>query len=108
MTAGELSKICGFKTLTLPFPEKEVSGCYMGDLLSWVMGNSSEGNLWVTIMTNSNIVAVASLVGISAIILAEGVKPDENTIALASEKGVNILSSDKSVYELCVLAGALL
>ena len=108
MTVNEFCQKASLTVLALPNPDSVIDGAYSGDLLSWVMGNSSEGNLWVTIMTNSNIVAVASLVGISAIILAEGVKPDENTIALASEKGVNILSSDKSVYELCVLAGALL
>lgn len=99
MTAGELSKICGFKTLTLPFPEREVSGCYMGDLLSWVMGRASAGDAWITIMSNQNVIAVASLADISCVIFAEDVEPDEEIRILAKEKGVNLISSSLPAYE---------
>ena len=42
MTVEQLSRECGFKVLSLPEPERVVSGAYMGDLLSWVMGRAQE------------------------------------------------------------------
>lgn len=105
MTVGDFCSKTGLNPVSLPCPEKEINGVYVGDLLSWVMGNAAEDNLWITIMTNSNVIAVASLVGVSSVILAENVSLDERTVALAKEKGINVLSSEKSVYELCLAAG---
>ena len=64
------------------------------------MGRASEDNVWITIMSNSNIVAVATLADVSCIILAEGVKPDAGVAETAMAKGVNILSSKRSAYDI--------
>lgn len=100
MNVLELSKAADLKVITIPSPEHMVNGAYIGDLLSWVMGRATEDNAWITIMSNPNIVAVASLAEVSCIILAEGVAPDEGVAKTAEAKGVNILSSDKSAYEI--------
>ena len=102
MTVQNLIDEKGFKVLSLPEPDREIEGCYIGDLLSWVMGRAKSGNAWITIMSNINIVAVASLADVSCIILAEGVTLDENVIKTASDKGVNVLSSDKAAYETAI------
>lgn len=108
MTVKELSAFEGFSIGTMPNGEREIEGVYIGDLLSWVMGKAQEGDAWITIMSNINIVAVASLADTACIILAEGVKPDDEIIATATQKGVNILHSSQSAYEIaCVLHGAL-
>lgn len=108
MTVKELSAFEGFSIGTMPNGEREIEGVYIGDLLSWVMGKAQEGDAWITIMSNINIVAVASLTDTACIILAEGVKPDDEIIATATQKGVNILYSSQSTYEIaCVLHGAL-
>ena len=99
MTVSELSAICDFSPLALPSPEREIKGCYIGDLLSWVMGRSCADDAWITIMSNENVVAVASLADISCVILADGVVPDEKIISLAKDKEVNILSSQIPAYE---------
>ena len=90
---------CDFVEITLPDPEREWSGVYIGDLLSWVMGRAKENNVWITIMSNVNVVAVASLADVSAIIFAEGVIPDEQTVSVAKEKGINLISSPLPIYE---------
>lgn len=100
MNVQQLSIDADLKAITLPCPEREVNGAYVGDLLSWVMGRATEDDAWITIMSNSNIVAVATLADVSCIILAEGVTPDEGVAKTAEAKGVNILSSDKSAYEI--------
>ena len=108
MTVDVFAKESGFKVLCMPSPEKEIEGVYIGDLLSWVMGNANSGNLWITIMTNINIVAVATLVDTSCIILAENVKPDEGIVNTAIEKQINIISTPLSAYEAAIKIQSLL
>ncbi len=102
MTVNELIEKCGFNAVSLPEPEREINGCYIGDLLSWVMGRAEADNVWITIMSNINIIAVATLADVCCIILAEGVTVDDEIVKLAGEKGVNILLSDKKTYETAV------
>jgi len=99
MTVEAFARETGFKPICLPSPEKEIEGAYVGDLLSWVMGKADSGNLWITIMSNVNIVAVATLTEISCIILAEGVHPDADALKTAEAKGINILSTNLSSFE---------
>lgn len=105
MTVSLLAEKCGFEAVALPEPGREVCGGYVGDLLSWVMGRAQEGCAWVTIMSNINIVAVASLADVGCIILSEGVALDESVIKTARDKGVNILSTSLASYEAAVLIG---
>lgn len=94
--------ICGGENI-----ENELSGCYIGDLLSLAMSRVQKGNVWITIQTNINIAAVASLTEAGCILLCDGCRPDENTAERANREGIPILSSEKSAYELaCELFGA--
>ena len=102
MTVAELANQLGLKVLCLPSPDKEIDGVYIGDLLSWVMGNAEQGNVWITIMSNINTVAVATLVDVSCILLAEDVMPDEELINVATAKGVNIISTPLSAYKAAI------
>lgn len=103
MNVKELASVCGFKALCMPCPDREVSGAYAGDLLSWVMGRASADNAWITIMSNINVIAVASLADVSCVILAEGVAPDAQLLETAETKGINILSSAGPAFETAVL-----
>lgn len=102
MTVQQLMETCGFTAAALPQPDREVSGVYIGDLLSWVMGRADADEAWITIMSNRNIVAVATLADTACILLAEGVSPDEGVAQLAAEKGVNILQSPDSAYQIAM------
>ena len=103
MTVEQLIKAAGLKAIALPSPDREIGGAYSGDLLSWVMGRASEDDAWITIMSNANIIAVATLADVSCIILAEGVAPDSGVAETAEAKGVNLLCSEKSAYEIAKL-----
>ena len=81
--------------------DKEITGCYTGDLLSLAMSHVEAGNVWVTVQTNINTVAVVSLTDAACIILPEGLSPDENTKLKADTEEIFILSSDKTAYEIC-------
>lgn len=99
MKVSELASIEGFGTIALPDGEREISGVYIGDLLSWVMGRAKADDAWITIMSNINIVAVASLADVACIILAEGVQLDVAVTETARSKGVNVLSCSMPAYE---------
>ena len=77
----------------------EVTGGYVADLLSCVMAGAEAGDLWITLQTHANIVAVASLLGVSAVIVAEGAGVPEGTVEKAEEQGMPVLSSPDPVYE---------
>ena len=72
---------------------------YCCDLLSLAMSKAPTGGVWVTVMNNINTIAVAALCDVSAVILAEGVVPDENMIARAEEEGIALFSSSLAVFE---------
>lgn len=100
MTVKELVGKMELQIITLPEGDREIHGAYCCDLLSWVMGRAKADDVWITIMSNSNIVAVASLADVAMILLAEGVQLDENVKAIAEAKGINVLTSEKPIYEL--------
>jgi hypothetical protein len=70
---------------------------YTSDLLSCVMAGAAHKGIWVTLQAHTNIVAVAALLELAAIIITEGATPDQITIDKANEEGITLLSSkDKS------------
>lgn len=108
MKVNELSAADGFKALVLADGEREITGVYIGDLLSWVMGRAQSGDAWITIMSNINIIAVASLADTSCIIVSEDVALDEDIKNKANEKGINIISSSFGIYETALALNRLL
>ncbi len=108
MTALEVKEALGLQELCCPVPEKQVNGGYCGDLLSFVMGRASSGNVWVTIMTNINTVAVAALTDVACVILADGSVPEESVIQRAREQEVNLFVSEQPSYEVCAALGKLI
>ncbi|HAX39807.1 MAG TPA: hypothetical protein DCY10_02840 [Clostridiales bacterium] len=108
MTVLSLKEALNLTAFALPQGEKQVRGGYAGDLLSWVMGRAEADDAWLTIMSNPNIVAVATLADVSCIILCEGVVPDAGVSDLAQEKGVNLLGSESSAFALAAAVSRLL
>ncbi|MCD6104969.1 MAG: iron-sulfur binding hydrogenase [Thermosipho sp. (in: Bacteria)] len=76
----------------------EILHAYTGDLLSLVMKNAKPDSIWITVQSHVNIVAVASMVGIRAIILCEGVNLPEDTLEKARIEGINILRSQEDAF----------
>ena len=102
MTVENLIEKTGFNPTVLADSNREIDGVYIGDLLSWVMGRAKANDAWITIMSNLNVIAVASLADVSCVIFAEGVMPDESLVRVANEKGVNLISTTLSSYEAAV------
>lgn len=102
MLVKELKTLLSLRSLTTGGDEREIKGCYCGDLLSWVMSRAEEGDCWLTVMGNINAVAVAVLTDCACIVLIEDASLDENARQRAEEEGVSILTTSESAYETAV------
>lgn len=105
MTVNELIALFGAETLNLEDGERTVGSVYAGDLLSWVMGRAPEGALWITIMTNRNVLAVASLHDFSCVLITDGAEVDDDFVGIAEAQGINVIRTGMSTYEACVAVG---
>ena len=94
-TQLKLEVCCGAAGL-----DKEIKGGYTSDLLSDVMGNAREGNIWITLQTHKNIMAIASLKELAAIVLVKGYRPEEDTVSESEAEGIPILSTSRQTFEM--------
>ncbi len=100
MTVKELVDLFDLEIVAGPNLEKEIDGVYIGDLLSNVMARAKKDNLWLTVQGHQNVVAVALLVELSAVILVEDFEYERNAVQRACQKGVNLLKTKKKSYSL--------
>ena len=101
MRLADLVKELGLQVRTAPHNlGGEVTGGYASDLLSDVLAHSDEGNLWVTLQTHQNIVAVASTKGHVGVLLVGGREPKEDTVEKAVRESLPILVSNLPAFEL--------
>ena len=88
--------------------DREIDGCYISDLLSDVMGNAMEGNIWITLQTHKNVMAVASLKELACIILVKNLVPNDETIEQSNDEDLPILQTSLPTYEIAGLVYNLL
>lgn len=79
---------------------KSISNGYTSDLLSDVMGHATEGNVWITLQTHKNVMAIASLKDLAAVILVKGLQPDEDMAKQSEEEGIAVLGTSKQAFEI--------
>lgn len=80
--------------------DKEVSGGYVSDLLSDVMGNAAENEVWITLQTHQNVAAIASLKDLAAVVLVKNLEPDEETLERSREEGIPLLGTGLETFEM--------
>ena len=108
MTVNELIENLNFEVINKGDGDKQINGCYCSDLLSHCMSNIDEGNIWVTVQTNINVVAIAVLTELSCIIISQNMPMDQAVIDKAKSENVTILRTADKAYELCVKIGNLI
>lgn len=89
-----LTVFCGQDNL-----DREIKGGYTSDLLSDVMGFAREGQVWITLQTHKNVLAIASLKELAAILLVKGNKPEEDMLEQAIDEGIPVLGTDAQTFE---------
>ena len=77
-----------------------ISGGYVSDLLSDVMGNASEDQVWITLQTHQNVVAIASLKDLAAVILVKDLEPDGDAVEHSNENGIPLLGTSLQTFEI--------
>ena len=100
MLVSELKNELKLEAANIGKTDREITGCYIGDMLSVVMSRAEEGNIWLTVQTNVNIDAVAVLTGTACIVAVEGMEPDRDTLEKAKLQDVTILKSPDTAYAL--------
>jgi len=99
----KLTEIVGQLSLDLFTPISDpgaaVTGGYSGDLLSHVLSSALPGNLWITIQHHANVVAVAQVTGLSAVLIVDGKRPNDGVREQARSSGVTLLGSTESAFE---------
>lgn len=89
-----LTVFCGKENLN-----REIKGGYTSDLLSDVMGHAKEGMIWITLQTHKNVLAIASLKELSAILLVKDSKPEDDMLEQAIEEGIPVLGTSDQTFE---------
>jgi len=82
--------------------DRDVESCYISDLLSRVLGGCRSGDVWITVQSSLNMVAVAVMTEASCVILPEGLTAPDNVVERANEEGLTIFTSEDSAYSLAV------
>ena len=102
MTVHELTELIEAKDMT-PEADKstEISCGYTCDLLSWVMAHGAAGMAGVSVQTPKNVIAVASLMEMAAVIIPEDIEMESPSLEKAKEEGISVLQTSLTAYEIC-------
>ena len=98
LTVESVTNQLGLQVIAPGDMKREVTGGYAADLLSCVMAKAQAGNVWVTLQAHPNVVAVASLLDLAAVVITEGIKPEIETVERAQENGVTLLGSPLTTF----------
>ncbi|MDP4208965.1 MAG: serine kinase [Bacteroidota bacterium] len=79
---------------------KPIAGGYTSDLLSDVMGNAEEGDVWITLQTHKNVMAIAQLKDLAAVVLVKGLKPDADTLVQSEAEGIPLLGTNEPAFDI--------
>jgi len=101
MTIFELAEQLGLERVSGE-ADRSIESCYISDLLSRVLGGCQSGDIWITVQSSLNMVAVAVMTDASCVILPEGLTAPDSVIDKANEEGLVIFASEKSAYALAV------
>ena len=99
MTVSQLANELSLTKLS-EITDGEIASCYISDLLSRVLGGVKPGDIWITVQSSINVIAVAVMTEASCVILPEGVTAPENVIAKANEEGLSVFTSPESAFTL--------
>ncbi len=81
---------------------RSVTAGYAADLLSCVMARAKTGNIWATLQAHPNVVAVAALLDLAAIVVTEGAPVSGDVIAKANAENIPLLATGHTTYWVAV------
>lgn len=105
MKVKELAEKLNLKWIAGDHTDREIHDCYICDMLSYVMAKAKENDAWITVQTNGNVVAVASLADCACVIIPEDIVVEAATIEKANKQGVIILGAHQTAFEIACAIG---
>jgi predicted transcriptional regulator len=100
MTVKQLVEELGFRVYAgEAHLDRKVTGAYVSDLLSDVMGHAREGEVWITLQSHMNVIAIASLKELAAVLLVKGIEPEPQVVEKASAEGIPLLVTSGQTFE---------
>lgn len=100
MKVIELVQLMNLKVFTPGVDlNRQISGAYVSDLLSDVMGHAREDQLWITLQNHLNVVAIASLKDLAAVVLVKGISPGNEVVEKAQSEGIALLGTMEQTFE---------
>jgi predicted transcriptional regulator len=101
MTVNEIVEKLGLKVFSGEKGlAKDITGGYVCDLLSDVMGHADQGNIWITLQTHKNVMAIASLKDLAAVVIVKGFEPETDALEKSNEEDIPILGTDLESFEI--------
>ena len=98
MNVSEFAKASGYAVFTKG-EDRAIQTGYCGDFLSFVMSRAPEGSAWFTVMSNVNVIAVAVLAEVGAVVLCEGVRPDPAMLEKARSENITVIATKLPAFE---------
>ena len=107
MTVIKLGEKIGLKRLSNG-PDREIASCYISDLLSRVLGGCQSGDVWITVQSSINMIAVAVMAEVGCVILPEGLTVTDQVADKANEEGLSIFTSKENAFSLAIKTSRLI
>ena len=102
MILKDIKKILSCKNLTSEeLLERDIKYCFGADLMSDVLRFCKTDSLLLTGLTNAQVLHVAEIMDLKAIIFIRGKEPDKNIIAQAENKKLPLLSTKNLMFNAC-------
>lgn len=101
MTLAQINEIIKLKLVSDRFnAERNVSCACVSDILSDVMARAPRDCIWITNQSHENVIAIAFFKELTAVIFANGVVPDEESVQKANLKNITLLTCDANAFDL--------
>ncbi len=78
----------------------DITQGYTCDLLSQVLASAEQGSIWFTIQSHLNVMGVAVMAGIPAVVICEGHEVSDNVIEKADEEKISLFISQENAFTL--------
>jgi predicted transcriptional regulator len=100
LTLKQLVNQLNLKPISDDWEDTPVISGYASDLLSDVLAKGGDGCLWITNQKHQNIVGVAVMVNLVAVVITGGISPDDNTLEKAKQENIPLFTTDASLFDI--------
>ncbi len=99
MKISEIVEKTGLKPINT-YADREVEGVYISDMVSDIITSATRNSVLITLQTHKSLIAAASVVAASMIVIAKDRKPNEDVVALATKTGIGLFTSELDTWHL--------